>query len=80
MGADFQTSDIIDKKLKFADRASKELAAYAEAENIEIVWDRFETMQPNAVLVCLASVAGPARVISRSAGLTRTCIRPDRWC
>ena len=55
------------KELKSADQASKDLVAYAKQENISIVWDRYEAMQPQCGfgtlgLCCRHCSMGPCRI------------------
>ncbi len=55
------------KELKYADKASKELFRRAAEENIELVWDRWEAMQPQCGfgtlgLCCRNCAMGPCRI------------------
>src|SRR5512136_2908907 len=55
------------KELKFADRASKEMLKKANKENIEVVWDRYEMMQPacgfgELGICCKICSMGPCRI------------------
>jgi len=55
------------KELKSADQASKDLVAYAKQENISVVWDRYEAMQPQCGfgtlgLCCRHCSMGPCRI------------------
>lgn len=57
----------MEDKFKHADEASRELAAYAEQARIEIVWDRYETMQPQCGfgllgICCRVCSMGPCRI------------------
>ena len=58
---------VMEDKFKFADEASKELAAYAEQEQIEIVWHRYEKMSPKCKfgqlgICCRICNMGPCRL------------------
>ena len=55
------------KELKYADKASQEMVKRASEENIEIVWDRYETMQPQCGfgslgICCKICNMGPCRI------------------
>jgi len=55
------------KELKFADNASKEMLNKANKENIEVVWDRYEMMQPacgfgELGICCKICSMGPCRI------------------
>ncbi|RKX79723.1 MAG: carbon-monoxide dehydrogenase catalytic subunit [Spirochaetes bacterium] len=55
------------KELKFADEASRQLRAYAAEQNIEVVWDRYEKMQPQCGfgtmgICCRICTMGPCRI------------------
>jgi len=55
------------KQLKFADQASQALVNYAKEEHIDIIWDRFEAMQPQCGfgtlgLCCRNCSMGPCRI------------------
>lgn len=55
------------KELKFADKASKEMLNKANKEKIEVVWDRYEIMQPSCDfgklgICCRICSMGPCRI------------------
>lgn len=55
------------KELKYADKASREMVKRAAAEKIEIVWDRYEGMQPQCGfgalgVCCRICTMGPCRI------------------
>ncbi len=55
------------KNLNYADRASQELATRAEESNIDLVWDRYEAMQPQCGfgtlgVCCRICSMGPCRI------------------
>jgi carbon-monoxide dehydrogenase catalytic subunit len=55
------------KELKFADEASRALVRYSNEENIDIIWDRWEAMQPQCGFgtlgVCCRNCSmGPCRI------------------
>lgn len=55
------------KELKYADKASQEMVKRASEENIEIVWDRYEAMQPQCGfgslgICCKICNMGPCRI------------------
>lgn len=55
------------KELKYADKASQQMVKRASEENIELVWDRFEAMQPQCGfgslgLCCKNCSMGPCRI------------------
>ncbi len=55
------------KELKYADKASQEMVRRAADENIELVWDRYEAMQPQCGfgtlgLCCKNCSMGPCRI------------------
>ncbi|HJO93515.1 MAG TPA: anaerobic carbon-monoxide dehydrogenase catalytic subunit [Victivallales bacterium] len=55
------------KDLSYADKASREMGKLASDENIEIIWDRFEAMQPQCGfgslgICCKVCNMGPCRI------------------
>ncbi len=59
--------------LKFADKASQAMLEKAREENIDVVWDRFETMQPQCGfgqmgICCHVCSMGPCRIDPFGAG------------
>jgi carbon-monoxide dehydrogenase catalytic subunit len=67
MSGNKRFSESIENKLRFADKASQEMAGRAAKENIEIIWDRYESMQPQCGfgalgICCRICSMGPCRI------------------